>query len=118
MHGQHQGGHKGPGGTEVSRLCMRQAPPLNRRPLPQVDFIWITRDQRSFEWFVSLLTKLEMDQAEETREGRRGTGRRGWKGAMAGSVRVFLEGSRLFHFYQKCRGERVAFPPSLKYNIL
>ncbi|XP_020837969.1 NADPH oxidase 5 isoform X1 [Phascolarctos cinereus] len=33
--------------------------------LKKVDFIWINRDQRSFEWFVSLLTKLEMDQAEE-----------------------------------------------------
>ncbi|XP_057579295.1 NADPH oxidase 5 [Hippopotamus amphibius kiboko] len=38
--------------------------------LHKVDFIWINRDQRSFEWFVSLLTKLEMDQAEETQEGR------------------------------------------------
>lgn len=35
----------------------------------QVDFIWINRDQRSFEWFVSLLTKLEMDQADEEPEG-------------------------------------------------
>ncbi|XP_036592479.1 NADPH oxidase 5 [Trichosurus vulpecula] len=33
--------------------------------LQKVDFIWINRDQKSFEWFVSLLTKLEMDQAEE-----------------------------------------------------
>ncbi|XP_059524590.1 NADPH oxidase 5 [Myotis daubentonii] len=38
--------------------------------LHKVDFIWINRDQRSFEWFVSLLTKLEMDQAEEPLEGR------------------------------------------------
>ncbi|XP_006758449.1 PREDICTED: NADPH oxidase 5 [Myotis davidii] len=38
--------------------------------LHKVDFIWINRDQRSFEWFVSLLTKLEMDQAEEPQEGR------------------------------------------------
>uniref|UniRef100_A0A3B3YCT5 NADPH oxidase, EF-hand calcium binding domain 5 n=1 Tax=Poecilia mexicana TaxID=48701 RepID=A0A3B3YCT5_9TELE len=30
----------------------------------QVDFIWINRDQKSFEWFVSLLTKLEMEQAD------------------------------------------------------
>ncbi|XP_077602612.1 NADPH oxidase 5 [Crocuta crocuta] len=37
--------------------------------LRKVDFIWINRDQRSFEWFVSLLTKLELDQAEETQEG-------------------------------------------------
>ncbi|NXF00983.1 NOX5 oxidase, partial [Smithornis capensis] len=32
--------------------------------LRKVDFIWITRDQEHFEWFVSLLTKLEMEQAE------------------------------------------------------
>lgn len=38
--------------------------------LHKVDFIWINRDQQSFEWFVSLLTKLEMDQAEEPQEGR------------------------------------------------
>ncbi|XP_044516045.1 NADPH oxidase 5 [Gracilinanus agilis] len=38
--------------------------------LQKVDFIWINRDQKSFEWFVSLLTKLEMDQAEEERGGR------------------------------------------------
>ncbi|KAM8781593.1 NADPH oxidase 5 [Rhynchonycteris naso] len=42
----------------------------NDMKLHKVDFIWINRDQRSFEWFVSLLTKLEMDQAEETPEGR------------------------------------------------
>ncbi|XP_076980063.1 NADPH oxidase 5 [Tamandua tetradactyla] len=37
--------------------------------LHKVDFIWINRDQQSFEWFVSLLTKLEMDQAEENKDG-------------------------------------------------
>ena len=30
----------------------------------QVDFFWINRDQKSFEWFVSLLSQLEMEQAE------------------------------------------------------
>lgn len=35
----------------------------------QVDFIWINRDQKAFEWFVSLLTKLELDQADEEPEG-------------------------------------------------
>lgn len=35
----------------------------------QVDFIWINRDQKSFEWFVSLLTKMEMDQADGEPEG-------------------------------------------------
>ncbi|MEE6503518.1 hypothetical protein FKM82_004844 [Ascaphus truei] len=37
--------------------------------LRKVDFIWINRDQKFFEWFVSLLTKLEMDQADEEPEG-------------------------------------------------
>ncbi|XP_017295344.1 NADPH oxidase 5 [Kryptolebias marmoratus] len=38
--------------------------------LRKVDFIWINRDQKSFEWFVSLLTQLELDQADEEPEGR------------------------------------------------
>ncbi|XP_057185830.1 NADPH oxidase 5 isoform X2 [Triplophysa rosa] len=42
----------------------------NEMKLRKVDFIWINRDQKSFEWFVSLLTKLEMDQADEDPEGR------------------------------------------------
>lgn len=29
-----------------------------------MDFFWINRDQRSFEWFVHLLSQLEMEQAE------------------------------------------------------
>jgi predicted ferric reductase len=33
--------------------------------LKKVDFFWINRDQKSFEWFVSLLTQLEMEQAEQ-----------------------------------------------------
>ncbi|MBZ3891188.1 NADPH oxidase 5 [Sciurus carolinensis] len=37
--------------------------------LHKVNFIWINRDQRSFEWFASLLTKLEMDQAQEAQDG-------------------------------------------------
>ncbi|XP_076282347.1 NADPH oxidase isoform X2 [Lasioglossum baleicum] len=32
--------------------------------LRKVDFFWINRDQRSFEWFVNLLSQLEMEQAE------------------------------------------------------
>ena len=31
----------------------------------QVDFFWINRDQRSFEWFVNLLSQLEIEQAEQ-----------------------------------------------------
>ncbi|XP_021366817.1 NADPH oxidase 5-like isoform X2 [Mizuhopecten yessoensis] len=32
--------------------------------LKKVDFIWINRDQKCFEWFMSMLTELEMEQAE------------------------------------------------------
>ncbi|XP_039306602.1 NADPH oxidase 5 isoform X1 [Solenopsis invicta] len=32
--------------------------------LRKVDFFWINRDQRSFEWFVNLLSRLEIEQAE------------------------------------------------------
>ncbi|NWV26558.1 NOX5 oxidase, partial [Origma solitaria] len=32
--------------------------------LRKVDFIWITRDQQHFEWFLSLLAELETQQAE------------------------------------------------------
>ncbi|XP_071941396.1 NADPH oxidase 5-like [Antedon mediterranea] len=35
---------------------------LNR--LKKVDFIWINRDSKSFEWFVGLLTQLEHQQQE------------------------------------------------------
>jgi predicted ferric reductase len=33
--------------------------------LRKVDFYWINRDQRSFEWFVSLLSQLEIEQLEQ-----------------------------------------------------
>ena len=33
--------------------------------LKKVDFFWINRDQRSFEWFVQLLSELEIEQAEK-----------------------------------------------------
>ena len=29
-----------------------------------MDFFWINRDQRSFEWFVHFLSQLELEQAE------------------------------------------------------
>lgn len=29
-----------------------------------MDFIWINREQNSFEWFLQLLSQLEMEQAE------------------------------------------------------
>lgn len=31
--------------------------------LKKVDFVWVNRNQRSFEWFVNLLSQLEMTQA-------------------------------------------------------
>ena len=33
--------------------------------LRKVDFFWINREQRSFEWFVRLLSQLEIEQAEQ-----------------------------------------------------
>ncbi|XP_003425313.2 NADPH oxidase 5 [Nasonia vitripennis] len=38
--------------------------PASVMNLRKVDFFWINRDQRSFEWFVNLLSQLEMEQAE------------------------------------------------------
>ncbi len=37
--------------------------------LKKVDFIWINREQKSFEWFLQLLSQLEMEQAEQRRLG-------------------------------------------------
>jgi hypothetical protein len=31
-----------------------------------VDFFWINRDQKCFEWFVSLLSQLEIEQSEQS----------------------------------------------------
>ena len=39
---------------------------LKLRLPSQVDFFWINREQRSFEWFVNLLTQLEIEQAEKS----------------------------------------------------
>ncbi|XP_063990833.1 NADPH oxidase 5 isoform X2 [Diachasmimorpha longicaudata] len=38
--------------------------PTTVMKLRKVDFFWINRDQRSFEWFVNLLSQLEIEQAE------------------------------------------------------
>ena len=35
---------------------------VNMFNLKKVDFIWINRDQKSFEWFVNLLSQLEKEQ--------------------------------------------------------
>ena len=37
--------------------------------LKKVDFFWINRDQKSFEWFVSLLSQLELEMAETGGDG-------------------------------------------------
>ena len=37
----------------------------------QVDFIWVNREQKSFEWFVSLLANIEL-QESEMQEGKSG----------------------------------------------
>ena len=37
--------------------------PPNTMNLKKVDFVWINRHQKSFEWFVSLLSELEVTQA-------------------------------------------------------
>ncbi|CAB0028562.1 unnamed protein product [Trichogramma brassicae] len=36
----------------------------------KVDFFWLNRSQHSFEWFVDLLTQLEIDQAENESKHR------------------------------------------------
>ncbi|CAH1124314.1 unnamed protein product [Ceutorhynchus assimilis] len=38
--------------------------PASVMNLRKVDFFWINRNQRSFEWFVNLLSQLEIEQAE------------------------------------------------------
>ncbi|XP_039225533.1 NADPH oxidase 5 isoform X2 [Crotalus tigris] len=38
--------------------------------LQKVDFVWINRDQKSFEWFISLLTQLEAIQESEEPKAR------------------------------------------------
>ncbi|XP_066245724.1 NADPH oxidase 5 isoform X1 [Euwallacea similis] len=46
---------------KFSWACDIPATVMNLR---KVDFFWINRNQRSFEWFVNLLTQLEIEQAE------------------------------------------------------
>ncbi|XP_015792480.1 NADPH oxidase 5 isoform X2 [Tetranychus urticae] len=40
------------------------AVPIDMMKLKKVDFIWLNRDQKSLEWFVHLLSQLEMTQAQ------------------------------------------------------
>ena len=37
----------------------------------KVDFFWVNRDQLSFEWFIYLLSQLELEQAEKDSEMER-----------------------------------------------
>ncbi|KAH1015243.1 hypothetical protein HUJ05_013005 [Dendroctonus ponderosae] len=46
---------------KFSWACDIPATVMNLR---KVDFFWINRNQRSFEWFVNLLSQLEIEQAE------------------------------------------------------
>lgn len=34
----------------------------------KVDFIWVNRDHKSFEWFINLLADLELQQEKSTAE--------------------------------------------------
>jgi predicted ferric reductase len=38
--------------------------------LKKVDFVWLNRDQKSFEWFLNLLSELEITQAKLEQEER------------------------------------------------
>ena len=38
----------------------------------KVDFIWVTRDQRSLEWFISLLAQMEIEQSHLRQNSDRG----------------------------------------------
>lgn len=38
--------------------------------LRKVDFVWINRDQKSFEWFIKLLAELELTQSQLSPEDR------------------------------------------------
>ncbi|ESO98417.1 hypothetical protein LOTGIDRAFT_159226 [Lottia gigantea] len=38
--------------------------------IKRVDFIWINRDQKNFEWFVRMLTDIEVEQANYDKFGR------------------------------------------------
>ena len=38
--------------------------PATTFSLKKVDFVWINREQRAFEWFLQLLSQLEMEQSQ------------------------------------------------------
>ncbi|KAI0224797.1 hypothetical protein LSAT2_024210 [Lamellibrachia satsuma] len=60
----------------MKRMCVKcehvwyEDMPRELMKVKKVDFIWVNRDQKSFEWFVSLLAQLEMLQTEQGSLGR------------------------------------------------
>lgn len=46
--------------TPISQNILRSAD--EEISIKKVDFIWVTRDQRSLEWFISLLSRMEIEQ--------------------------------------------------------
>jgi len=40
-------------------------PELEIKKLKKVDFVWVNRDHKSFEWFIELLGKLELEQRSQ-----------------------------------------------------
>jgi NADPH oxidase 5 len=46
---------------------------FDEKKLKKVDFIWVNRNYKSFEWFIELLSKIELQQqniSEDDTEGR------------------------------------------------
>lgn len=39
---------------------------FEQKKLKKVDFIWVNRDHKSFEWFINLLADLELQQEKST----------------------------------------------------
>ncbi|XP_062502529.1 NADPH oxidase 5-like [Corticium candelabrum] len=48
----------------MHKFCRQN--PQSVMKLRKVDFYWINRDQRAFEWFISLLTQLEVEQSTDS----------------------------------------------------
>jgi predicted ferric reductase len=40
----------------------------------KVDFIWVTRDQRSLEWFITMLSQMEIEQRKVMIQSEKETG--------------------------------------------
>lgn len=57
--------------SRMNAKCHKCDTPINQNflrgtdeeiSIRKVDFIWVTRDQRSLEWFISLLSRMEIEQ--------------------------------------------------------